>query len=259
MDIQTNLYANFVHYNDQYSICSSKRVSRKISGKVSLQTIHLLLKCTESVKLSRLTFNFIASPVVVIFGTNRFCDIVINDFVMSEAFVTPANWIISCEELHIPCVMTYQEHINAQELTEFYHNALKNIIENDYTVSCHVGQLTRLLCSLYRKQNSVKLVVDLITFNLDFYLTPSSALSIIPTVLYKTLTDTTSNDLTADFQMGYLSFNHSQKILFVLRSDPKIGTLSVNGVWVVGPTAVDDNFVWTACIIFLKNSALKNR
>ncbi|KAK7101216.1 SCL-interrupting locus protein homolog [Littorina saxatilis] len=119
-------------------------------------------------------------------------------------------------------------------------------------------------CSFYSHQNAEKTVAhlqfDVVTLATVFKATPVNPVPIVPTALAKNLGGPRSlSQMQGRPKIGYLTMDHTRKLLLVLESDPKVSSLPIVGIWVSGVPVVHHPFVWAACLRYLHNGQLQDR
>ncbi|OWF46210.1 SCL-interrupting locus protein homolog [Mizuhopecten yessoensis] len=101
---------------------------------------------------------------------------------------------------------------------------------------------------------------DIITMGTEFKAVPITPVPIVPTALSKNLSGPMSlSHLQGEPKTGYLTMDHTRKVLLVLESDPKVFNLPLVGIWVSGVSFVYSPFVWAACLRYLHNSSITDR
>lgn len=101
---------------------------------------------------------------------------------------------------------------------------------------------------------------DIITMGTEFKAVPITPVPIVPTALSKNLSGPMSlSHLQGEPKTGYLTMDHTRKVLLVLESDPKVFNLPLVGIWVSGVPFVYSPFVWAACLRYLHNSSITDR
>uniref|UniRef100_A0A1A8GIJ6 TAL1 (SCL) interrupting locus n=1 Tax=Nothobranchius korthausae TaxID=1143690 RepID=A0A1A8GIJ6_9TELE len=60
-------------------------------------------------------------------------------------------------------------------------------------------------------------------------------------------------------QRGFLTMDHTRKLVLLLESDPKACSLPLVGLWLSGVTHVCSPQVWARCVRFMFSSALQDR
>ncbi|KAK7495946.1 hypothetical protein BaRGS_00012936 [Batillaria attramentaria] len=119
-------------------------------------------------------------------------------------------------------------------------------------------------CSFYSNGNSDKTVAhlqfDVVTLASVLKATPVNAVPIVPTALAKNLAGPRNlSNLQGRPKSGFLTMDHTRKLLLVLDSDPKVSSLPIVGIWVSGVPLVQHPFVWTACLRYLHTEQLQDR
>ncbi|XP_041358779.1 SCL-interrupting locus protein homolog [Gigantopelta aegis] len=101
---------------------------------------------------------------------------------------------------------------------------------------------------------------DIVTARTVFKAYPVASVPIVPTALSKNLAGPMSlSHVQGTPKSGYLTMDHTRKILLVLESDPKVYTLPIIGIWVSGVTAVHHPLIWASCLRYLHNHYMQDR
>ncbi|XP_033737226.1 SCL-interrupting locus protein homolog [Pecten maximus] len=101
---------------------------------------------------------------------------------------------------------------------------------------------------------------DIITMGTELKAVPITPVPIVPTALSKNLSGPMSlSHLQGEPKTGYLTMDHTRKVLLVLESDPKVFSLPLVGIWVSGVPFVYSPFVWAACLRYIHNSSITDR
>lgn len=104
------------------------------------------------------------------------------------------------------------------------------------------------------------LEIDMITLDTVFKAVPITPIPIVLTALSKNLAGPMSlSHMQGTPKTGYLTMDHTRKLLLVLESDPKTSSLPVVGIWVSGVEFVHHPFVWAACLRYIHNANLTDR
>ncbi|CAL1534439.1 unnamed protein product [Lymnaea stagnalis] len=102
--------------------------------------------------------------------------------------------------------------------------------------------------------------IDMITIDTVFKAVPITPIPIVLTALSKNLAGPMSlSHMQGTPKTGYLTMDHTRKLLLVLESDPKTSNLPVIGIWVSGVEFVQHPFVWAACLRYIHNANLTDR
>uniref|UniRef100_A0A1A8FKU7 TAL1 (SCL) interrupting locus n=1 Tax=Nothobranchius korthausae TaxID=1143690 RepID=A0A1A8FKU7_9TELE len=88
---------------------------------------------------------------------------------------------------------------------------------------------------------------------------PVRAIPIIPTALLRSLTSIGRSPQPGSHQRGFLTMDHTRKLVLLLESDPKACSLPLVGLWLSGVTHVCSPQVWARCVRFMFSSALQDR
>ncbi|GFO10718.1 scl-interrupting locus protein [Plakobranchus ocellatus] len=116
--------------------------------------------------------------------------------------------------------------------------------------------------SYYSNSHSsvVHLDFDMVTMETVFKATPIPPVPILLTALSKNLAGPMSlSHMQGTTKTGYLSMDHTRKLLLVLESDPKACSLPLVGIWVSGAEFVQHPFIWASCLRYIHNTHLQDR
>ncbi|KAL3868960.1 hypothetical protein ACJMK2_041705 [Sinanodonta woodiana] len=122
--------------------------------------------------------------------------------------------------------------------------------------------LTKGWCNFYINGEKCifHLELDVVTMATEFIATPISSVPIVPTALSKNLAGPMSiSHMQGEPKTGYLTMDHTRKLLLVLESDPKVINLPLVGIWVSGVSHVYSPFLWACCLRYLFNSSIQDR
>ncbi|KAK3609062.1 hypothetical protein CHS0354_011327 [Potamilus streckersoni] len=122
--------------------------------------------------------------------------------------------------------------------------------------------LTKGWCNFYVNGEKCifHLELDVVTMATEFIATPISSVPIVPTALSKNLAGPMSiSHMQGEPKTGYLTMDHTRKLLLVLESDPKVINLPLVGIWVSGVSHVYSPFLWACCLRYLFNSSIQDR
>ncbi|XP_031551352.1 SCL-interrupting locus protein homolog isoform X2 [Actinia tenebrosa] len=90
--------------------------------------------------------------------------------------------------------------------------------------------------------------------------TPVSPVPIIPTALARNLTGPLKlSNVQGTPKCGFLTMDHTRKLLLLLESDPKAYSLPLIGVWVSGPFTIHHPYIWACCVRFLHSTVIQER
>ncbi|VDI21550.1 SCL-interrupting locus protein [Mytilus galloprovincialis] len=122
--------------------------------------------------------------------------------------------------------------------------------------------LTKGWCSIYTSGDQCvhHLQFDVVTMATEFKAIQINAVPIVPTALSKNLSGPMSmSHLQGEPKTGYLTMDHTRKVLLVLESDPKVANLPLVGIWVSGVSFVYSPYIWACCLRYLHNASLNDR
>uniref|UniRef100_A0A2C9KEM8 STIL N-terminal domain-containing protein n=1 Tax=Biomphalaria glabrata TaxID=6526 RepID=A0A2C9KEM8_BIOGL len=106
----------------------------------------------------------------------------------------------------------------------------------------------------------VHLDLDMISVETVFKVTPIPSIPIVLTALSKNLAGPRSlSKVQGVPKTGYLTMDHTRKLLLVLESDPKASSLPLVGIWISGVEFVQHPFVWASCLRYIHNAFLQDR
>ncbi|GFS20293.1 SCL-interrupting locus protein [Elysia marginata] len=148
---------------------------------------------------------------------------------------------------------------------EDYHCAIKRLQSrccSKASVDLCEFVLLRGWGSYYSNAHSsvVHLDFDMVTMETVFKATPIPPVPILLTALSKNLAGPMSlSQMQGTIKTGYLSMDHTRKLLLVLESDPKACSLPLIGIWVAGAEFVQHPFVWASCLRYIHNTHLQDR
>ncbi|XP_046563984.1 LOW QUALITY PROTEIN: SCL-interrupting locus protein homolog [Haliotis rubra] len=168
-------------------------------------------------------------------------------------------------DVMIPVLMSVNGSSRSGSSVEDYTNALKLLkhrCESREAVDVCNFLLTKGWCNFHSRgdQSIAHLDFDVVTLNTVIKASPIQPVPIIPTALSKNLAGPRSiSHVQGTPKSGYLTMDHTRKLLLVLESDPKVLNLPVVGIWVSGVAMVHHPFVWASCIRYLHNKALQDR
>ncbi|XP_067679252.1 SCL-interrupting locus protein homolog [Haliotis asinina] len=168
-------------------------------------------------------------------------------------------------DVMIPVLMSVNGSSRTGSSVEDYTNALKLLkqrCESKEAVDVCNFLLTKGWCNFlsHGDQSIAHLDFDVVTLNTVIKASPIQPVPIIPTALSKNLAGPRSiSHVQGTPKSGYLTMDHTRKLLLVLESDPKVLNLPVVGIWVSGVAMVHHPFVWASCIRYLHNKVLQDR
>ncbi|WAR23533.1 STIL-like protein [Mya arenaria] len=122
--------------------------------------------------------------------------------------------------------------------------------------------LVKAWCSYYSKGDTSihHLEFEVVTLATEIQVTPITAVPIVPTALSKNLAGPMSiSHMQGTPKTGYLTMDHTRKLLLVLESDPKVTNLPLVGIWVSGISYVYSPYVWACCLRYLHNASISDR
>ncbi|XP_052257477.1 SCL-interrupting locus protein homolog isoform X2 [Dreissena polymorpha] len=101
---------------------------------------------------------------------------------------------------------------------------------------------------------------EMVTMATEVKVTPITPVPIVPTALSKNLSGPMSiSHMQGTPKTGYLTMDHTRKLLLVLESDPKVSNLPLVGIWVSGVSYVYSPYIWACCLRYLHNSHITDR
>ncbi|XP_071119027.1 SCL-interrupting locus protein homolog [Haliotis cracherodii] len=168
-------------------------------------------------------------------------------------------------DVMIPILMSVNGGSRGGSSVEDYTNALKLLkqrCESKETVDVCNFLLTKGWCNFYSRgdQSIAHLDFDVVTLNTVIKASPIVPVPIVPTALSKNLSGPRSiSHVQGTPKSGYLTMDHTRKLLLVLESDPKVLNLPVVGIWVSGVAMIHHPFVWASCVRYLHNKVLQDR
>ncbi|XP_061168007.1 SCL-interrupting locus protein homolog [Saccostrea echinata] len=168
-------------------------------------------------------------------------------------------------DISVPFEMSGNTKENRQGSQNDYLNALKLLqqkISSKDPIELSNFLLVRGWCNFYTHgDKSVHHIdFDVVTLATEFKVSPISVVPIVPTALSKNLSGPMSlSHLQGEPKTGYLTMDHTRKVLLVLESDPKVFNLPLVGIWISGVSYVYSPFVWASCIRYLFNSSINDR
>lgn len=122
--------------------------------------------------------------------------------------------------------------------------------------------LTKGWCSFYTTGETCvhHLEFEVVTMGTEIQALPIGPVPIVPTALSKNLSGPMSiSHMQGTPKTGYLTMDHTRKLLLVLESDPKVINLPLVGIWVSGVSYVYSPYVWACCLRYLHNSSIQDR
>ncbi|XP_048761311.2 SCL-interrupting locus protein homolog isoform X2 [Ostrea edulis] len=168
-------------------------------------------------------------------------------------------------DISVPFEMYGNTKENRKGSQSDYFNALKLLQERTSSkdpVELSNFLLTKGWCNFYTHgEKSVHHIdFDVVTLATEFRVTPISGVPIVPTALSKNLSGPMSlSHLQGEPKSGYLTMDHTRKVLLVLESDPKVFNLPLVGIWISGVSFVYSPLVWVSCIRYLFNASINDR
>ncbi|KAK3090600.1 hypothetical protein FSP39_012998 [Pinctada imbricata] len=168
-------------------------------------------------------------------------------------------------DISVPFQMSGNSKSERGSSLDDYYNALKLLKAKCCSkdkIELSTFLLTKGWCSYYTSgEKSVHhLEFDVVTMATEFNVSPISPVPIVPTALSKNLSGPMSmSHLQGEPKTGYLTMDHTRKVLLVLESDPKVFSLPLVGIWISGIPYVYSPFVWACFLRFIYNSSIHDR
>ncbi|KAK6172016.1 hypothetical protein SNE40_018419 [Patella caerulea] len=156
---------------------------------------------------------------------------------------------------------TKERESNVEEFTQTLKSLKERCISKE---SIDLGSflLTRGWCNYYTGGENciVHLDFNVVTLATEFKAIPITPVPIVPTALSKNLAGPLSfSHIQGVPKTGYLTMDHTRKLLLVLESDPKALSLPIVGIWISGAPVVHHPFVWSACLRYIYNEHIQDR
>ncbi|ESP05316.1 hypothetical protein LOTGIDRAFT_227950 [Lottia gigantea] len=117
-------------------------------------------------------------------------------------------------------------------------------------------------CNFYSGGENCVVHIDfnMVTITTELKAIPILPVPIVPTALSKNLAGPLSFSHIQGYpKTGYLTMDHTRKLLLVLESDPKALSLPIVGIWISGAPVIHHPFVWAACLRYLHNEHIQDR
>ncbi|RUS73358.1 hypothetical protein EGW08_018877, partial [Elysia chlorotica] len=168
-------------------------------------------------------------------------------------------------DLLIPLEVSNNSDKERSGSVEDYHCAIRRLQSrccSKASVDLCEFVLLRGWGSYYSNAHSsvVHLDFDMVTMETVFKATPIPPVPILLTALSKNLAGPMSlSQMQGTTKTGYLSMDHTRKLLLILESDPKACSLPLIGIWVSGAEFVQHPFVWASCLRYIHNTHLQDR
>ncbi|XP_064617151.1 SCL-interrupting locus protein homolog isoform X2 [Liolophura sinensis] len=159
----------------------------------------------------------------------------------------------------------FKSRAKVKNLKDHYTSALKCLhhrCSSKDTVDLGGFLLTRGSCSSQMVHDVVTCDVefDVVCPSTHFLVTQINPVPIVPTALSKNLAGPMSlHHLQGEPKTGYLTMDHTRKLLLVLESDPKAYGLPLVGIWIIGVPFIYSPYVWACCQRFIFNQAIQDR
>jgi len=120
------------------------------------------------------------------------------------------------------------------------------------------------VCCHSHSDNDDEIIINVncgtITMATRIHVTPVSAVPIIPTALARNLSGPLRlREVQGAPKCGYLTMDHTRKLLLLLESDPKAISLPLLGIWVSGIYNIHHPFVWACCLRFVHSTVIQQR
>uniref|UniRef100_A0A1A8PWC6 TAL1 (SCL) interrupting locus n=1 Tax=Nothobranchius rachovii TaxID=451742 RepID=A0A1A8PWC6_9TELE len=168
-------------------------------------------------------------------------------------------------DVPVPCLFSVQSEAacdvqSEAELRQSF-KALQQAVSS--RLSLDLSQLLRIRAQVACSQTSDAAALTLswvaVCPAVSVDVQPVRAIPIIPTALLRSLTSIGHSPQTGSHQRGFLTMDHTRKLVLLLESDPKACSLPLVGLWLSGVTHVYNPQVWARCVRFMFSSALQDR
>ncbi|XP_064626016.1 SCL-interrupting locus protein homolog [Lineus longissimus] len=169
-------------------------------------------------------------------------------------------------DISIPCIMQKKDANSTSQASVSDYITVLKMLEQRCGTNDKVELINFFILKCLSKYAasgsdiSLAMEFDFITLATSLKATPISSVPIMPTALSKNLMGPMNmSNLQGEPKMGYLTMDHTRKLLLILQSDPKVQTLPLVGIWVTGVRYVYDPYVWCSCLRYLHNNSIQER
>ncbi|XP_074640259.1 uncharacterized protein LOC141898316 [Tubulanus polymorphus] len=167
-----------------------------------------------------------------------------------------------CGEINIPCLVTKNDEPITSTQADFV--TLMKLLQHQCSCNDKLDMsnflIMKAICRYQLSTGSLDFDIELITMATQFVATPISPVPLVSTALTKNLMGPMNlGQMQGEPKMGYLTMDHTRKLLPILQSDPKVQTLPLVGLWVTGIKYVYDPYVWCSCLRYLHNYSIQER
>ncbi|GAB1601715.1 hypothetical protein Ahia01_000449900 [Argonauta hians] len=150
-------------------------------------------------------------------------------------------------------------------MPEDYNRAVKSVItrcgsKDPICLSSFFSVLGKFFVQSENGRTSRCIEFDMLTSAARFEAVPINPVTIMTTALAKNLASPMSlSRLQGKAKSGYVTMDHTRKLVLMLESDPKVSTLPLIGIWVSGVECVTQPYVWASCLRYVYNNSLNQR
>ncbi|XP_014791141.1 SCL-interrupting locus protein homolog isoform X2 [Octopus bimaculoides] len=150
-------------------------------------------------------------------------------------------------------------------IPEDYNRAVKNVLtrcgsKDSIGIGSFFSVLGKFFVQTENGSSAYCVEFDVFTSAAKFEAVPINPVTIMTTALAKNLASPMSlSRLQGKAKSGYVTMDHTRKLVLMLESDPKVSTLPLIGIWVSGVDCVKNPYVWASCLRYLYNNSLNQR